>query len=498
MWGVIGLAIFWWVANHAYIEISLEGNPKDTHYSLVDQRTKRSVTFTTSGTTVKKLVRKGTHELVIENNNGSFFAVTKAGGFLGTTKSQAKLQPSNQKTFIGDNPNTCMYTIDSRLLSMPCGDPISSLNMHLPATTEQPTVIKKTTSVASGQVEGTAYTDEGMVIVLKEAGHTAYLLDQEGNTLNQINLSELRSDDVSIVAYKKGSIAYSLDGSKAFIYDNLKSNPQEVNIPKAKSKGMSFYGVITSNNTIGYVYTTNPNSVGLTLDDPEGIRVHSEEFEEETHQNEKVSTEVVTVRGSSSHSYVFDTPAFGIRLCADNRLCALNEGKLEVFNVSAEKARSEFKLQGITSIETLADKLVAVREDDILLLDVPKMQGYISYEFGEYAFCGLVSNQTTYTLCVANNNNQRRALQINPSVPHSDTIDQQVLELSKDPRISNVSIYGNYIHILPDAGNPTINATTGHYEYDPSRLNRLNVEINKRVTDLGIDTSRYNIVFLLR
>lgn len=499
VFAVILVAVTFWLANHAYIEVSIEDG-SDVTYTLTDQGRERTAVVKPKAQSFRKLVRKGRHEVFAERENKSSLNSVKVGGFLSTARVNVRLKSENERSFIGDNPNNCMYPISKQLLSMPCDDNFDQLKQHVSSTSDQATMVKKASGEASGLVEGVVYVKGGQAVMLvKEAeGHFAYNLGVDGSTSSRSKLEGFEDGQLSIVEYKEGFIVYGRNGSKAFIYSEVGAAPQGLTIVKPKSKNLSFYAIDTYKESIGFVYTSNPNIAGPSLDSPDGIRAHSEEFEEATGQEKKVTTEIIVQRSDGSRSLVFDTPAPGISVCGEDKVCTLKQGRLEIVQIRGSKKDVSYVLSGVTLTEKLGDQLLVVREKDIVMFNPLNGQGYVSYRLGDYSVCGLTSSSIFYTVCLATNTNKRVALQINPRVSDMDNIDKKIAALSGMPEIRTISAQNNFIHILPEVGEPEINPSTGYYEYNRTQIDETNAEINKKIDKLGIDRSKYTIIFSIR
>jgi hypothetical protein len=315
-----------------------------------------------------------------------------------------------------------------------------------------------------------------------------------------VSLSKLDIEKAYFIApYQDGFLAWTGSKNQAILYDSFGASGTVVNTPEQPKKdSFSLGGVVAYGTDVAFVYTDNPDAIRPSLDTAAGEDAHSEEFQEATSANKTLVSEVIMSKSGQATHNSFRAPASGISLCAKNRLCALNNGTLKVFDVSSNKARLAYQLRGIDAVDSNNHRTLLMRGEDVLIFDATTLSGYVSYRFGDYSFCGVQNNISSYTLCIVTSDNRRSAILIDPTQPNTDSIDQKLLELAKEPYVSSVSAYQNRINILPYVGEPVLNETTGHYEYSPDTIKTATDRINALIDKLGINRSAYSITSAIK
>ncbi len=118
---VIFISVFLWFYGHSFIKVSVDMPVNgEIHYELINQNTKKSSTYTTKASSIKKLVKKGSYEMLVKNQETSSFSVQSTKSFLRTTTINSNLQTEKSREFVGNNPGPCMYYDQSVLISYPC------------------------------------------------------------------------------------------------------------------------------------------------------------------------------------------------------------------------------------------------------------------------------------------------------------------------------------------------------------------------------------------
>lgn len=506
--GFIGalLCIFFWLATHSFVEITIQNPTDNLTYNLLDQRSERVASAQNAPAKIKRLVRRGSHQLTVWNDDESAFSLVKAGGFLGTTSVSVRLQPAHHREFVGNNPGNCLYPVDNRLLSIICGDTYDRLQVHQPATTSQPTLSAKANGKIFGLIEGVVRTKEGSVMLVKasaiegqQTAHTAYLLQPDGNVTKPTPLSDLSTNkEYALKPYKDGFLAYDTVSGTVFAYESLGAEPTRIAAAKPKARDQAFSAVETYDATMAHIYTNTPDVVAPDVDHGEGISAHSEEFEEAATQDKKSKSEVAVRRNGQTVFYGFRKPAYGLRLCGKDLICALENGIMEVFDVSGQKAKLLYKVYGVVTIQNLPEGLLLVRPTDVLLFDVQERRGLVSYDLGNYSFCGIGVGQKGYDLCVLSPGEKRFGLRIKLDQTKADDIDQDLLRLEALTQVETISVYGSFIHILQNVGNPRLDRATGSYEYPQDKIDSTTATINGQLDRLGIDRSVYTVIYALR
>lgn len=499
------LPVLLWLATHSLMEIEVQ-NPsgnQEIGYTLLEQRSRKTTFIKTTSPKIKKLVRRGSYEISIQQGEQTYISIAKASGFLTKKTVKGKVSPERSRKFIGNNPLPCMHLVSNTLLSMACGDMFGNLKVHVPATGAQPTHTGAPSSNMSGFVEGIVATNEGSVVVIRSAeatpGHTphaAYLVNGAGQLSPGANLTDLKEDEFySLARYKEGFLAYDYSGGQIFHYATRQAGPSRLNVAKPSNKGLELYALNVHGDSIILTYSSSKaiESEALNFDDPEGLRAHSESFEEEHHEGPEKSEIVVYKNGHSKH-FSFNTVPTMARLCGTDKLCYLHEGRLDIYDISGSKQKHLFMVEQVSAIENFTAGLLVVKEDGLLNLSVDKQEGFLAYSFGDYSYCGIQAHTNDYVLCLNNSKNERIALYINHIEPNKGSIDKKVAELLKMPQVKDLSVYDTFIYISPEIGELAYNEAEGGYVPDAESLAATNQAINQTIDRLGINRSAYTII----
>lgn len=501
--GVIGL-VFYWLYSHAFIEISVSNSTSDGEFSyvLVDQKNGSRSEVKSSNRVFKKLVSRGDYEIQAWQNNKSYVAIRQTSGFLGSTKLNASLRSEGNRSFTGNNPNTCMYVLADRLASMPCNGSVEDFEIHIPASQTTATYTKKAAGPAA-LIEGFfANSTTAQAVVNAEAEvdgggkiHARYSVTNDGvfepssyQKLDQLNSSKV----YSFVEFDGGYAAISNDGDEALYYTALDQAPEQINLKPPGGSGQLFRSVSASGKNMFIVYS-NDSSEHAEFEDPSGSRSHSEEVENKGVK--KISSTVLVYSKSSTKQFKVSGSVIQALGCGEEKVCLRTaDGKLSVYKVSNNTTEKIFALTGVRGVQNIANSFYAVTTNGIMALDIQKQDGYMVYTFGAYDYCGLANSSDRLIVCIADEGGNRRALSIDPTTEISDTIDDKIAQLQKLPELKYVSIYGSYIHLAAELGRLEYQSSIGGYGYDPEIIKSTSAAISSEIKRLGIDTSKYTVV----
>lgn len=479
---VLSLFTLYWLYSHAYVEVTLANSASgDVSYSLTNQKTQKTTTFTSAASTINKLIPKGSYELLAQQNQTSYYSVIQAHGFLRKTSIQAHLQSEHIRRFVGNNPGNCMYYVNQILSSSNCGDSFASLNVHVPATQNQPTLVQKNQSNIDGNVEGIIKTNEGSLVLLQQVGggvHTIYNLKNNLILGNGHALSELDTNkSYSVHNYKTGFVVYDSSSEQFLYYTSTSAKPTTITINGSLDKSFEPYAMSVDDSSIAVAYTNIPDTT-------EGPKV------------KKSKTEIVVYDGTNTRQFSFNKQYGSVSSCGQNRLCLLANKQLEVYDIAGDKQVPKFSLSSVEAIENSTKGLLVVKEKGVLQLNATNGDGFMSYSFGDYAFCGIQvdPDAQAYTLCLTNNKQKKVALHIDQNIDNIDNIDKKIAELLKSSDISDVSIYDKYIFISPQLGDLVFDESLQSFDYDPGVKKTVNAAIGQQITTLGIDKTKYQII----
>lgn len=476
----------YWLLTHSFIEIT---SSQTIDAILTEQNSGKEIELSKI-TSEKRLVRKGSYEVSAVNQQGSYFSAVTTSGFLQTTTITIQPKAAHERTFVGTDPSPCMAYLESVLASYPCGSPMTQAKLHTRATQkdisysllkndDSTASLVKTIKIGSTTI---ALAEEGLHGDEDGYAKTLYLL---GNNLNPVRTRSLSSNldkakNYSIAPYKNGFVVYSTDFRDVQYFENFSANPTKLNISTPKNTELRAYALSTLGNALVISYTS------LSIDDDLDSPANNTKSLFAILDNNQ--TKNVEIKGSYSRAL----------LCGNKKLCLLENNTLSVFDIGGDKAKRLFKLQGISEIENSGNTLLAINNRGVVRVNPDVAEGYYSYLFNGYTYCGLSPDTTTsYVLCLINQQT-KVALRVNTENPDKTNIDKKILEVAQNPDIKSISVYENFIHIVPDLGGVVYNSATNEFGFDPKRKQAANQSIAKSISDAKIDTSVYQVINLLK
>lgn len=503
--GLAGLLLLfgvYYVSSRAYITVNIQGAPQDGEfrYTLYNQDTQEATTVKSTSPQLKRLLPTGAYEVTVQHESGSFFTVVDNGRFFGTTNVEAGMTGEKARSFVGNNPKSCMQLAEGVLLSIPCGDTVTKLQIHQPASATLGTFTTKSISPLEGFVESMFTLNNTPYALIKSpdisedqgAPHTLYVLTKDGNLTAGKTMPGLSSSQTyAAEPYRQGLLVYSLDGSELFYYPVIGGQPVKLSIGKPKTEGLTFNTLSVSRESILLTYSANevrqiPGSRVLT---DEEILPGGEDTEAA-----KTDSEVVVFSDGQTTNYPLKGTIDSARLCGSDKLCVLDNGIIQVYATAGGELEPLFAVSGVDSIDASPGGLLVIRNDGILNLDVETRLGSLEYSFGTYQFCGVRQAATGYTVCVTNTKGTDVALQINQDAADTDAIDKKVAKLLDSSAVKDVSMYGTSIFISPNVGELVYNPDINGYTYSPEAKKSAADAIGRAVSELQIDTARYRVL----
>lgn len=487
--GSVSLLI--WLYSHSFISVSTEGASGKVTYQLTRDNSKPTE-FSSSSSTVKRLVKRGNYRVITKSGTSSHVAVVKVSGFLGTKNIEAKLTAERSRTFVGKNPQTCMV-YDRLLFSYQCGNSVTSLISHVPATDSQPTYINKTIGAsASWQIRGTVSGPGENVYVLvlsaaeSEDGSQYYLyeINPAMKVVNRTVLSDLNATDQTykMQRYKNGFIAYNDPFNKAYYYTSPGSPAKaiEMNIQPPESKEQP-YAVNFNGDLIVVAYPTT---------------AEKKDKKNKTNASEAPvgdATNVFVGKDGDFKILNFKGNYSNISACGTQKMCLFGNGDISVYDISGKNPKFLYEFTGVTDMQSLDKNILFNSGGNLIDFDVDKATGYISYSLGDYKYCGFAATGNGYLLCVVSNKGEKNALLINRDAELKDEVDKKLNTLTQLIYITGTSVYGNYVYISPNLGKLIYNPTTKVFGYDQTTKEAAKKAIDEAVDKLGIDRQRYKI-----
>jgi hypothetical protein len=486
----LGASLLWFYS-HAYIEVTVSNNLNNSdliNYSLKNQSNQEVVEKSVADSKFKKLVRRGSYEVLVTQNETSHFSVTKTGGFLSNTTVNAELAPEKNRQFIGNNPTPCMHYLEQTLISFVCGNEINKAQTHVAATATRPTYTKAAQTLSVGNIEGVAKTDDGDVILLKAPiigesqgpPHSAYMLNKDIDLGRAVPLLDLDEDKTySLLAYKQGFIVYDSGFERVLYYEDIDSDPEEIELIKPEDNKQLPYALNVHQENIVVSYSNN--SKGEVASDKKS--------------NRKVRSYVVVQGNGSSKQYEFKRkqPILA-NLCGNSKLCFLNKLDLEVHSLNSNKADLAFLVSDVHFFGSLGNDIIVAKDKEILGLNPDTGEGSIQYSLGSYSECGVRMTDDGYIVCLLNSAGKKAAILVDPAQENSTSIDKKALGLLEIPGVKDVSVYKDFIFISPELGQLVYDPKTRIYRPNPAILQAVNSAINQAVQDLRIDKTKYKII----
>src|SRR6185295_20195284 len=112
----IGVYAILWVAKQSSIEITLPAAGKGTaSYELTSGSKESSGNFKDGSTKKKLAAPKGNYEVLVTQGEASYYALVKTSGFFKKTEIKAVLAGESTRTFVGDNPDSCLDYVSGLL-----------------------------------------------------------------------------------------------------------------------------------------------------------------------------------------------------------------------------------------------------------------------------------------------------------------------------------------------------------------------------------------------
>ncbi len=480
----------YWIYNHSFIEVTIANPGKDkVTYKITDQKSKKIVELNDAPIKVKRLVSRGTSEVFVDQNGLSFFAVAKSSGFLRTKKIEATVLSEKQRTFTGNNPASCMHLAAKTFISYNCGGFYSELQIHKPATADTPTYVEKNPFPLNRLIEGVIKKPEGSLILLQpvqaeDTLHTLYTLNEDLSLGGEIGLADLGLEKTySMLPYREGFLVYenyynsSLE--KLLYYPSASARPLSITLERPKDSEFVPNSLNINGEVIAAVYT-------------KGLKEDTEIENPKTFKG--AQTEVIVSNNGVLNHFTFKTLFSFVTPCGSNKLCTLAGKQLDVYDISGKKQKLLYSVSNVESIQNYNKTALVSRENEILELDIDKGEGFASYTLGDYSYCGIQTNNSEgYTLCLTNGRDKKVALYIDQKTNLSDPVDKRISNLLKYPEIDEVSIYGEYIFILPVVGAPVHNIATDLSSPDITILKKNSTKVREAILEQGIDQSRFKI-----
>lgn len=502
--GLLALAglVFYLFYSYSFIEVTVgsAASGQDISYTFDSQAKTEPKPVLTGKNTVKKLARRGNYEIIVRQGDTGYFELINNRGFLTTARVSAELKPEFQRTFIGNDPRSCLYKVQQVLMSAVCGDSLKELYVHRASDDRLPTHTVKAATPLVGYIEGSFTSADGKAMLLvgapliseeEEAPHTVYELTPDGDTING-RVVEGLVDGVFYrsAPYKNGLILYTVTHGQAYYFDGTSNKATRLELDRPDGDKLRLNSVNAYQESVLAVYSAAAPHVDTDVSSAAGDAIHSHAAEGDSDGG---SSRAVFRQGDLVVSQNFDAESHNIWACGDRLLCALIEDRLNIYTIGDGKFDLLYGVSGVRDVLVAQNKLYLVRAEGVFGFDTQSRKGTLVYSFGGYNYCGSKLLTESLLVCVQFPDGRQSILDIAPSSNVQDAIDKKILQLQKNPAVRGVSIYGNQIYISPNAGELQYLPALGGYGYDPAALERANQDVNKAVRDLGIDPNKYKL-----
>jgi hypothetical protein len=490
----LGLSVFLflsWLFNTSYISFEApSGTQGSTKYELVNQKGKETISFESNEPSFKKRVPKASYEIKVVGDDKSYFEILKTKPFLQSSEVKFNLSPEKKREFIGNSPEACVYYDGSQAISYSCKNELSYMVSHVPATAETPTLTKSFDDDFGHLLAGGLVNWQGKKVLYAQGSgdlesteqHSLLLeIDDSLNVLSSSEVEGLDTDEMNeIQPYKDGFLIYSKNFDQLRYYSNSTEEFETIKIDYPEDKKLQATSIDTFEDRIAAVYTDAEAAKKADADSGEP----------------QPGKTMVKIHGSEKpKEFTFKEGVSSVKLCSKDYLCYINGGELSIYDIGGDKQKLMFKVTGVKSAFSADGKVIIERDKDILELDPKSKKGYAQYSFGDYTSCGAApTDGKGYAVCVMNNKNNQSLLHVDGSAENTDSIDKKVLELLKQPFVTDVSAYKSFIYISPNVGGLVPDPASGQFTYDPAIKAEAAGAIDSFIKEIGLDTSIFNLI----
>lgn len=440
---LVGLS---WIWGHSYIYLENNNTARRTYKIINDAGI--STSFVSSERVVKRLVKKGTYQVVVQQDAKNFFAIRKAGGFLVSSRISVGLINEKERAFVGNNPAPCAHYLGDALFSTECGGSAYRIEKHLASSGYTPSYRALLPSNnLFGELGGIATTTSGDYLALLKdvegvAGYSLQKISSElvGGVRTRIDTLD-PNYEYSILPYLSGVLVYQESIGQYLYIDPTNMSTTPIRIDSPKSSGLSFTSLRTAEDNIVVMYSDGSATENLN---PE---------EDSLPKSELVgkSEAIIYTKNGQKHILLQNIYSSAV-VCGKQRLCAIGLLGMSVYDISKQNPVKLYTIPGITDVfETSSSKILLVSSLGIMSYDPSTDSGSYDYTFGEYRVCGFSpAANDEYLLCLINNRQEKVGLVVYPKQTKERTpIDKAVLNILKSNAVSSVSAYRNIIIVTP-------------------------------------------------
>lgn len=497
----VGIWLFVWVFTHGFIQVSVQlpKNAKIT-YELRDKSGDVIASTTTDSQNFRRFVRADTYQVLVRYSETSAVEVKQTKGFLRKTTIKPSLQTESMREYVGEKPNFCM-NYSSILYSYNCTE-YGGLTAHLPPNGDTPPVTNTEENDSVGLPVSGLITLNGVTKALMSFEVDA----EEGgggirSGLYDINSSLVTSSGVDlkggrihatprVLPYQEGFLLYTDDFKVVRYYQNFSASPQGISLKSSSQIANQPRKISVYKKSVGLLY----NNADTAEHSDEGFDGGTEQ-EEEIHTHDEGNSLFVINDGGVNREYEFDKLYTSGVICGKNRICLLNSGVADIYDVSGKSAKLLFSRPKVDDIITLKDGSTALITEGLVIgFNDSLSSGRLLLSYDRDVFCGVNQTDDGFVICIIQNSENVAALHVVVAQRNSDSIDKKIGSLFKNPNISHVAVYKKSIYISPNYGQAVFDSELGGYFYEPEIITETNRNINQLINKSGIDRSSYTII----
>ena len=496
---LVGCAVLvvalYWIGTHSFVTIQVEQGTEAT-YSLSKQPelSRKTQGTIASKRTVRKLVRRGDYQVLVQKNELSYFTVVYAKGFLGSAHVNAKLASGAGVTTVGDNALDCMNMSEGVLFSNGCTSR-KTIAVHVPAGKSTPTYVltKHTTDTTESIDEGVedviGIDDKVVALGTMQASddepayHRIYLLRgstpgaatiaktllEDGTPAIHGNLPKLdAATTYKMLALGNGFIVYGSSLESYFYYSSLGAlqNPVQKSL-KSIDSTLVFSRVEANDSKLVATYIARDTKLN--------------------------KTELVVDDGKSAAHYSFTQSYVRGMVCGSSRLCLLNAaGTVDIYDTASQRPDKKGSISGVKDMLFADGKTYLVLDAGLLDISTTSGEGHLAVSFDGYRYKSIARTQQGVVLnAYYGSTGYTFAFLLSDS--GDKTLASKLAALSSTAYVKSLSVYKNSIFVIPALGELKYNTATELYEYDKNVRAAAREAITAAIAKIGFDTTAYQI-----
>lgn len=487
----------YFISRYAYGtgQLSIEGlSGNETVVSIQGENLNNS--FTTSSTTYSSRLPSGKYTVTIKDGLTSQLKTVSIGRFFSKETIAVVLSEESKREFIAENPRSCLTEVRGLIASYTCNGPASGLAVHLPAAINTaPSIATLKKSIDSTNQVNSQLGIEAIEEIIEEPGSIEAAVKVNDKTFLLLYLSNERGvyhtvyelslvNNAPVIAFVKSLDGLGNDLYQANYYDGqlVLSNQDGSKVATGTSfDDLTLVRDVTKNDANFSSYR-NGTLFQVFIETEKG----AQDFD-----LSKGSSILTLEMDGESKNLTIDKEVLKAGFCSD-LLCVLNDdNSLHVYDESLKQLAI---IPGVEDYKTSNNLVYLLKNDSVVSYDPVLQEGYTIYSSDTFALSDFtIYNDELYI--TVDSGKKQHLLKASQQAP--DYIDRAISVLIKNGFINTLSLYKNFIFIVPELGE-RVQTEDGTYEYDETVKNAARDSINaslSEITGLSID---YNVrVFVL-